>query len=74
MMIYSFSLLTSVYVGFRVADMDNTTVLAEHILTEHGYQSVGAIVAQMQADGTKQIYIDRWLQGLETGRRVRSGR
>lgn len=43
-------------------------ILTLQILTEHGLESVGAIVARMQADGTPQILIDRWLQGLERGK------
>lgn len=33
-------------------------------------QTVAEIVAEMQANGTRQILIDRWLQGLELGLRV----
>lgn len=41
-------------------------VLSHRMMTKDGgFQTVGQIVAEMQADGTAQILIDRWLQGLE---------
>ncbi len=36
--------------------------------------SVAEIVAELQADGTDQRLIDRWLQGLEAGARARNQR
>jgi hypothetical protein len=30
-----------------------------------GPQSLGSIIAEMQASGTPQVLIDRWLQGLD---------
>ena len=44
-------------------------VLAHRMLTDKGFQTVGQIVAEMQAEGTAQVLIDRWLQGLERGLR-----
>lgn len=44
-------------------------ILTHRMLTEKGFQTVGQIVADMQADGTAQVLIDRWLQGLEHGLR-----
>jgi hypothetical protein len=41
------------------------TVLDRKMLNDRGeWQSVGSIVAEMQRDGTPQVLIDRWLQGL----------
>lgn len=48
-----------------------TKTLAHEILTETGYRSVASLVAEMQADGTDQRLIDRWLQGIEAGLRAR---
>jgi len=40
-------------------------VFAHTILTDDGYRTVAELVAEMQAEGTPQLHIDRWLQGIE---------
>jgi hypothetical protein len=44
------------------------TILNRQIMGPNGWESVGSIIAQMQADGTPQRIIDRWLQGLTLSR------
>jgi hypothetical protein len=61
------SILTTESLGFILVFMMRTTqtVLDRKMLNDRGeWQSVGSIVAEMQRDGTPQVLIDRWLQGL----------
>ena len=41
------------------------SILSHRLLSPQGWQTVAAIVAEMQTAGTPQRIIDRWLQGLE---------
>jgi hypothetical protein len=40
------------------------SILSHRLLGPNGWQTVAQIVAEMQRDGTRQILIDRWLQGM----------
>ncbi len=45
--------------------MTSPKVYAHQILTLTGPQTVAQLVEGMQRNGTPQVWIDRWIQGLE---------
>lgn len=57
----------------RTTHMSLPPVYSLRMLNARGeYETVLDIVHQMQADGTDPRIIDRWVQGLELGMRLRA--
>jgi hypothetical protein len=48
-----------------------STYLSEKIIVGGLETTRGKLIQEMQAEGHPQIYIDRYLQGLDLGRKIR---